>query len=139
MKKLIYAIIVLILFGFAIGYYLFNKPHKDYSSAQIELSISAHDIFRAYNEDELRANQLYQDKVIAVSGIVSGIDLNQKKATIIYLESDDPLFGIQFTMLPSDSSQYLKLKKGDKTTLKGLCVGFTNDVVFTNATVVVKD
>jgi hypothetical protein len=135
MKKIGVILLLLLLGGLAIGYYLYNKPKTDYTDIKAEVSITATELFNAFNQDEPKAMGLYQNKVLAVSGAVSLIEKNQKNETVIYLASEDPMFGIQFTMLGSDSVNYNKLELGNTTTLKGLCVGFTNDVVLTNATV----
>lgn len=135
MKKIVIILLLILLGGLAIGYYLYNKPKTDYTDVKAELNLTALELFNAFNRDEQKAMPLYQNKVLAVSGTVSLIEKNQKNETVIYLASEDPMFGVQFTMLSSDSVNYIKLEPGNTTTLKGLCVGFTNDVVLTNATV----
>lgn len=135
MKKILIALIIIGAAGGAIAYYMYNKPKKDYSNVKAEIKISANALFAAFNEDEQKANATYQNKVVAVEGTIAQLDKNQKGETVIYLSTDDPMFGIQFTMLPSDSANYNKLVVDQHVTLKGLCTGFTNDVILTNGSV----
>jgi hypothetical protein len=135
MKKIFLVLIALGIIGASVGYYMYNKPIKDYTDSKAELSITASELFLQYSSNEQKADSLYREKVIAVSGNVSEISKNQKQETVIYLGTDDPMFGIQFTMLASDSNNYKSLRTGEVVSLKGLCTGFTNDVVITNATV----
>ncbi len=136
MKKILIVLFVISILGGGVAYYMYNKPKKDYTDVKIDLNISANELFQHYSTDEHRADSLYREKVLAVNGNISQTEKNQKQETVIYLSTDDPMFGIQFTMLLSDSDNYKALKSGDAVTIKGLCTGYTNDVVITNSTVV---
>lgn len=135
MKKILIALVILIALGLVVAYYLYNKPKTDYSSAKADININAVELFNAFNSNEQEAGAKYLNKVLAVEGTISQIQKNQKGETVIYLASDDPMFGIQITMLPSDSVNYNKLSENGQATLKGLCTGFANDVVLTNGSV----
>ncbi len=116
---------ILLLFGIlAIWWYSWEKPRRD-ANNESSLHIAAVDLFKAYSEDEKKANSLYLDKVIAVKGKIAELKENQQGQQLVLLSTSDPIFGVACTMKKKNP----ELKTGDTTTLKGFCSGFTSDVV----------
>ena len=115
---------VLAIFLFLIVY-LYNKPGRDVEK-ETAISISAVQLFKTYAENEVNANKIYLDKAIDVHGTVSDFNKNQQGQTVIILQTDDPMFGVACTLKSNNSPP---LTKGSKIKLKGICSGFTNDVV----------
>jgi hypothetical protein len=117
--------LILLVFGLlAIWWYFWEKPRRDVKN-EASLVISAGDLFKAYSDDEQKANALYLDKVIEVTGKVSEVKNNQQGQQVVVLETTDPIFGVSCTLKTADPA----LKSGGTTTLKGFCSGFTSDVV----------
>jgi hypothetical protein len=117
-------ILVCITFFFlaGYGYYLFNKPIESLKSYQPDQILDANQFLSVFEEDESKANKLFLDKVIQVSGTIEKIE-NQS----IYIKTDNPMSSIIFEM---ESGQDISLlKSGDTTTIKGLCTGYLMDVV----------
>lgn len=135
MKKVIIIFLIVGVIGGAVAYYMYNKPKTDYSDAKVDTRLKADELFEAFTLNEQEAGAKYLNKVLAVDGIITLIEKNQKGETVIYLGSNDPMFGIQVTMLPSDSTNFNNLKAEKQVILKGLCTGFANDVVLTNGSI----
>lgn len=126
MKKRIYIpalAALLICSALILFYYKWNKPHQDIA-VTTGIKIDATDLFREFSETEKTATAKYNGKVLEINGIVSDISTNQEGKKIVQLQTDDPLFGINCTM-----EKNIKLKQGETVTLKGICSGFTTDVI----------
>ncbi len=122
--RIIFALLFVFVAIFFAFWYVLNKPHRSVDQ-EVSIPVTASEIFSAYNTNEATANNLYLDKVIAVSGEINEIRTNQDGNPAILLKSDDPLFGVSCTMKESVNN----LKTGVKVTIKGICSGFTSDVV----------
>lgn len=123
------SLIVFILFAVLIGaailfiYTKWNKAPESIENADA-LQINAADLFREFSENEQQATQTYNGKVLEITGIVSSTATNQEKKTIVQLQTNDPLFGINCTLEKEAS-----VKEGETVTIKGVCSGFTTDVI----------
>lgn len=126
MARLIKIIFIAIIAAVAISVvYFFNKPGRDVATEN-SIAVSASELFDSFVEDENKANNLYLDKAVTVSGSIREVIKNQQSQSIILLQTSDPMFGIACTL--KDEVQ-LPLKPGTQIKLKGICSGFTNDVV----------
>lgn len=127
MRKTLIVLLLLIVAACTTFYFLYNKPHRNPASEK-SISITSEDLFDQFSKDEIKANAQYLDKVLEVSGKVLEIDENQNKATVIILETNDPIFGIRCSM-----NSNLAVKVGELVIVRGICTGYLSDVVLTNA------
>jgi hypothetical protein len=120
-------IFLLLIFGIAIlaFAYFFNKPGRDVTN-ETSISVTASKLYKAFTDDETKANNEYLDKAISVNGTIGEINTNQQGQTIIIFQTDDPMFGVACTL---KENKGLKFNKGSDIVLKGICSGFTSDVV----------
>ena len=110
---------VLIVAGIGYGLYVWNKPHRDVKDEK-GIIISAVAIFDSFAVNETRANTLYLNKAIQVTGEVTDIKKNQQGQTVIYLKTNDPFFGVNCTFKEDPGP----LEKGTTITFKGICTGY---------------
>lgn len=124
-RSLIIFNLLAVLIGAAIFfiYAKWNKAPESIENAE-SVKINAAELFRAFAENEQLATQTYNGKVLEITGIVSSTATNQEGKTIVQLQSHDPLFGINCTMEKEEM-----IKEGETVTLKGVCSGFTTDVI----------
>jgi hypothetical protein len=118
LKKVLYTVIILALIGAGTAVYLWNKPHKKVENAE-GIKISAVDLFKAYSADENKANALYLNKAIEVSGEISEIDKNQDGGSMFILATGDAMMNVQCTM----REKTVSASKGQKVSIKGFCSG----------------
>jgi len=130
-KSYIIIIVLLALSAVWVVFRMYNKPHRDPLS-EASIKISATELFRSYENDEVAANKLYLDKVLEVSGKVTEVTINQELIPIIALETENPMFGVRCTM----ESTTINAKPGDTVSIKGICTGYLSDVVIIKATLV---
>ncbi len=118
--------------GLGFAFYVWNKPARDVREEK-GLQINAVAIFDSFTLNENKANALYLNKAIQVTGEVAEIKNNQAGETVVYLKSNDPLFGVNCTFKENPGA----LVKGSTITFKGVCTGFLSDVVI-NQGVIIK-
>ena len=133
MEKIIrkYLIWVLIMGvgGIAFGAYMYNKPHKNIARTQPDYSLTATEIYREFDEKEPLANERYLNKVIAVKGELSKIEINEKGDAVLVLETGSALGGVRCTMETGQAQQIATLQEGGEVQVKGICTGMLLDVI----------
>lgn len=88
------------------------------------ISISAKDLFAAYEENEVKADNLYKGKQLEVTGVVSDISKDIADNVYVSLETDNMFLAIQcYVKDEKDVAKVTNLKAGDKVTLVGKCEG----------------
>lgn len=111
-----------------------NNNTNSQTSIQ-EPEFSASQVFNEFQANEYRANNLYKDKEIIVSGKITSITVTFNQPTV-RLDTGDLLgsVGIQFS--PEEEHYVAELSKGDFIKIKGICKGvFITDVIIDNAIV----
>jgi tRNA_anti-like len=137
MKRILSILLVLGLAGAGIGYYLWNKPHKDMKAAKADMAIEAAQIFNEYNTDENAANAKYLDKTVAVSGTVKEAVKSDDGTVKVTLDTGQE-FGVLCELDPLTQHPRSDFPPGEKATFKGTCSGFNFDVQL-NRCVEVRD
>jgi hypothetical protein len=132
-RKIFMVLIVLIVAGIGYGLYVWNKPHRDVKDEK-GILITAAAIFDSFVVNETRANTLYLNKAIQVTGEVAEVKKNQDDQTVVYLKTNDPMFGVNCTFKEDPGP----LEKGTTITFKGICTGYLSDVII-NQGIIIKE
>jgi len=132
-RKILIAVLLLVLIGGGYALYMWNKPRRDVRD-ETGIQVTATAIFDAYTKNEQAANQLYLNKAIQVTGVVDDVKKNESGQTVVYLKTSDPMFGVNCTFKESPG----ELAKDAEITFKGICTGFTNDVIIGEGVLVKK-
>jgi len=122
-KRIIFSVLILILMGFVVQYFLFNKPHRDIAAAKEDFFISADSFYKAYSIDETGSNAKYLSKVIAVEGIVEELQLENAEEPTIALSAGNEGTTIRCGFKKELISDVKAIKTGDKIKIKGRCDG----------------
>jgi len=124
-KNLLILIIVGLVIGLSVVYYVFNKPHRDIEGETPYAKMEAKALFSEYNENEEEANLKYGDKVIQVTGKI--VEIAKDKNDVSFVLNDE-MEGVNCSL---DSLMVLNSKDlintykiGNNITLKGKCDGF---------------
>jgi len=133
-KKIILGVIALIILG-GVGYglYVWNMPPRDVSKEK-GIAITASAIFDSFTASESRANMLYLNKAVQVTGEIAEIKKNQAGQIVVYLKSSDPIYGVNCTFKNDPGP----LQKNSTITFKGVCTGYLSDVVINQGLLVKK-
>lgn len=128
-RPLIKYALLLAIIGGGLAYYLWNKPHQNMEQAAVDTTLSAKDLFTAFDTDEQKANERYLDKVIQVSGVVTSSSQGEDGLTKISLESGDEMFGTICELDALSKHKRTQFTPGETITIKGKCTGKLMDVV----------
>lgn len=123
-RSLIFFILFAVLACAVLLFYVkWNKPHENVEDLT-GIAVNAADLFREFSGNEQQAMETYNGKVLEITGIVNSTATNQEGKTIVQLQTNDPMFGINCTM-----EKESRIKEGEAVTIKGVCSGFTTDVI----------
>ena len=131
MRIILLFIGIVIVGSVAVGFVVFNKPHRSVEGEKA-IVINSDKLFLAYEKNEAEANQKYLDNVLEVTGVVTEILKNQSDQSVIVLASDNPMFAVTCTT----AEEIKNIQVGMVVTMKGICTGYLSDVVITNGIVV---
>lgn len=91
------------------------------------IEVSANDLWNAYEDNEIAADEKYSGQYVKVTGIIS--DINSKDfltSANLLLKVDDAMFGcVQCNFNSEDSKALANVKKGQKVTIIGTCGGLS--------------
>ncbi len=134
LRKIIGIILIAIIIGGGVAYYLWNKPHKSAEGVKPVATLTAEELFTQYSTDAAGSDAKYLDKVLEVSGTVSNVSVNELNETKVALSTSDMLAEIAFIMKKGENIE--SLKTGTNIALKGICVGYNTDVELKESVVV---
>lgn len=119
-------LIGLIIIGGAVGYYLYQKPVKNFSTSEADLVLKSQDIFAEFVKDEVAANAKYvtDDKTIEVTGTINEITMNDDGTATIILDVADPDGGLSCSIIKEDSDFAKTLQIDSNVRIKGQCTGY---------------
>lgn len=129
MKKFFVFILIVLLAGLGVGYYMWNKPHSDIESQSATSKLSATELFNAYGTNETSADDKYLGKVLLITGKIMSMDKANDGTTNILLDTGDPMSTIMCQLDKYTKHDIGGLSAGSQVTLKGICSGFNGDVV----------
>jgi hypothetical protein len=115
-----------------IDYVIHCKTHttKDRAEYEKEHIVSAYNtvpidsLISSYDANELRADELYEGKLLRVSGIVANIGFDIFYDSYVTIKSPE-ISTPQIRCVLKDSKTIKKYYKGDKITVIGICTGLT--------------
>ncbi len=128
MKKIIIGIFLLIAIGSIVGYKMYNKPHADIASAKPEVVLSAAELFRAYEENEITANEKHLGKIIEVSGKISQVNKTGGSVVSLGLETGDMMSGITCLLDEVNDNHRTDFSKGEEVRMRCVCTGRLMDI-----------
>lgn len=114
-----------ILTALSIGYYLFNKPHRDVVDAETDFQISATELVAEYLNAPASANEKYladdgESKILAVTGTVNSLSTDLNNQRVVVLRDEPQKAGVSCTFTTSTNQQAEQLTAGQIITVKGV-------------------
>ena len=117
-KNILLTVLVLALSGGFISFYMYNKEGPDVESANAA-KVSATALYWLFVKDSVSAKKQYAEKVLLVSGTVTGVSANQQAQPVILLKTGTQGASINCTL----EGPATDIKKGDMVSIKGWCNG----------------
>ena len=123
------SILILVIILCSLDLIFSNKEIN--SETKPSISILSKELMNQYIKDEKKADSLYTDKVIEVTGTLKNISFLNKKITIIlnsYVEDTNFICELN----DSEKNKIVNLDRDNTITIKGMCKGFLKDIVLLN-------
>ena len=99
-------------------------PHA--AGRDADVTLSATELFGAFQSDEQAANARYNDKVVRVHGVVRSVEAGPDGRSTVVLATDDVLGGV-VCEFPAGAVHDCQV--GSTATIQGFCSGFNLDVL----------
>ena len=112
-------ILGLVFYGCASDKELLKKTKE----GDIEVTVTSEKLINDYKANEVKADDMYKDKVIAVSGKVAEIKKDLGGFPILLLSASKKWIKVHCKCAKETSSKVAKINKGDTVTVKGVCLG----------------
>lgn len=139
LKIIIGVLVILGIIGAAYGwFFVYNKPHRDFENANVDYSMEAIDCFQNYASQTEETENIYNGKILEISGIPSKIESNDSLSVIVFVFKEG-MFGdegIRCTMLPKYYEKTKQLNLNENIIIKGYCTGYLTDVVLEHCSIV---
>ena len=140
--KIIFAVIV----GFMclVIFMPSDKPasiQEETKEEQVEvINVSAYQLYKEYQDNEIAADQKYENKTVKVSGIIDSIGKEiTGKAYVVLKGSEYSMFGVQCVFPRNvDETDIALISKGESIAVKGVVSGYLISVIV-NDCVLVKE
>jgi len=121
-KKMLIIAAILLVAGVGFIWYLFSEKFDDTAKVKAEYSVPAAQLIQEFKTNLAEANKRYTEKIVAVTGRVTGIE---SADTTINIKMTDTTSGsyIIFAFQSQDMNTVKQIKEGDSISLKGSCSG----------------
>ena len=136
LRKILAIVAVLLVIGAAVGYYMWNKPHRTAEDENPAATLTADELFNQFNSDAAGSNAKYLDKVIQVSGVVNSVKTTENNETKIALQTPDEMGIAEISVILKAGEKADQIKDGTTVVLKGICSGFNTDVELRQAVII---
>jgi hypothetical protein len=134
-KKIVTGLIVLALAGAGYGWYAYQKAPPDIREQEAGIEITAIDLLKTFQQDEMASNAKYVDKVLIVAGTVTGVQIDSSGQATVSLQTNDLLAAVTCSFYQDDEG-VKKIKAGSPVRIKGVCTGMLTDVVLNKCSLV---
>jgi len=130
---------IAIIGALAVYFFVYNKPHKDYSKATPDFELNAAALFEEFRANPESSSAKYTGKVISVSGELNAVEQTDS-LTIAVFGFEEGMFGsegVRCTMIPEHKDEIINTAPGTTVVLKGFCTGYNDtDVILEHCSMV---
>jgi hypothetical protein len=119
-KKWLIALVVLLLAGAAVIWWLFNLKYEDTATVKADYTVNAIDFIKEFKLDMAAANKKYSEKIIVVNGTISAIEMADTTANIKMVDTTNGAYVI-FAFQQQHLNEAKAMKEGEQVSIKGSC------------------
>jgi len=119
----------LLLIGLVVYFYFATLSHDDTARLKADYTVEAISFIKEFEKDHKTANKKYAEKIIAVKGIVTGLE---PADTTMNIKMADTATGsyLIFAFQDQHMAEAKKLKAGENVLIKGSCSdGIYSDIL----------
>jgi len=137
--KILLILVAVCILGAAYGwFFVYNKPHTDYSKEKPVVVLNAESCYTSFADGEEKTKQ-WLGQVIQISGTANSIEKDDSLTTIVFVFSEG-LFGdegIRCSLLPKSVEKTTSMTFPAQVTLKGYCTGYNEtDLVIEQCSII---
>lgn len=136
-KKVIIALLIVgVLAGAYVYFFMLHKSHPDYEQMDSDIKITAE---KLYNDSKNGNAATYTGKLLEVNGTPSSLEVNDSLYILVYA-FDEGMFGqegVRATFLSHYNDKAQKISFDKEITIKAFCTGYNDtDVILEKASIV---
>jgi len=122
LKKFLTVALIFAIFAVALTVYFLTKEYKDTRNVKPDYTLTANELFQAFQKNDSSANKNYTEKILEINGIISAVE---KADTVFNLKMTDSATGsfINFALQRDEILKENDIHAGDKITVRGSCSG----------------
>lgn len=92
--------------------------------SETPVSVSASDLYKQYDENEVSADKLYKDKLLQLSGVIDSVTVTLGQIQVIVTDGQEWSWVMVYCNFEDAQSDTVStLKKGDNVVIQGRCRG----------------
>jgi hypothetical protein len=136
-KIVLVVILVIALGGFSIWKFVWNKDHRTAEDEKPIATLSAAALLTEYETDEAASNAKYLNKTVQVGGTVNSVTKEETGSIVVLLTTESMMGFVSCTFSSVNGKpSEVDVKEGDQINVKGICSGYTMDVVLEQCSIV---
>jgi len=133
-KRQVVSLVALMVFGIlAIGSTDTDTDTQKVQSQVPSYTLSANQLYREYDDNEVAADAKYKGKIVIVSGKIQDIGKDIMDDAYIVIGGEGFLDGVQCTFTKGEQASIARLSKGQQVTVKGEVAGKMGNVLVNKA------
>jgi hypothetical protein len=125
-RIIIGGIVVVILVVAAYAWYQYNRTVQGLHDVRADYSVNATALINEFVSNEDSANKKYQNRILAVKGMVKNIEPGEGAGTIVLGDTSD-MSGVRCVLDSTAHAKTASLQRGTLITIKGAITGFSKD------------
>lgn len=136
-RAIFWGLVLLVGIGLFLAVLAFYKTNGSTASLKPELKTDALTLLNDYKTNETQANEKYLDKIIEVSGRITGTEYHNGNMIILLGEKGEEEY-IQCTLLQAKIMDPASTDMSAEVTIRGYCAGYLLNVIVNRAVLVDK-
>ena len=130
MKRIInFSVVAVVLLAVLYGVKEYFRTKNDLSDERSVATLSAQQLITAFETDSLGSNNRYVNRVLTVSGTVTGVQASENPV-VITLGEEEIMSSVQCSMDSTHANEYTHFAAGKRISVKGICTGSLQDAIF---------
>ena len=135
-KTVLLIVAILFVAGAAAGFYMFNLKAKDLSKVKPDYVITATDLLKAFEGDEVSAAATYVGKTVEVTGEIGAVTPGEESSLNVALKTGSDFSAVICTV-PEGAAAGTP-EAGEQVTVRGECSGYLMDVLLKNCVIIIQ-
>lgn len=133
-KTVLLIVGILFVAGAAAGFYMFNLKAKDLTRVKPDYVITATDLLKAFEGDEVSAAATYVGKTVEVTGEIGAVTPGEESSLNVALKTGSDFSAVICTV-PEGAAAGTP-EAGKQVTVRGECSGYLMDVLLKNCVII---